>query len=265
MLPLETLMRAAEGAEQEMALVHRDFEVVGLDAWLSSAIARRLDPALGARVAPARWSDAVLSALEGFYGFWGRWFPGEYRRVRREWIVLQARWRGRGLAPPPGLAAVTARLFREGLVDPECVAPRSGRGGFQAALESPFVDVSGVSPAGASNGAGEGPSAAGVDAGMADDRAVEPDEPSAKPPAEPDGSPAPLVHPGDGAGGRLPDGTRVVPDAGGDLAPAAVSGRLDDAMRRGPEAVDKLRAEWAAAEGFWRDWSLSPGERVRER
>ncbi len=116
MLPLETLMRAAKGGEREVDLVRAEFQRVGLAGWLRAAIERRLDPALGARVVPAGASAAVSVALRAFYGLWGRWFPSEYRRVRREWVVHRARWRGDApVDPAQVLDPVTSRLLGEGL------------------------------------------------------------------------------------------------------------------------------------------------------
>lgn len=245
MLSLETLLRAAEGGEPETGLVHADFEEKGLDSWLQAAIGRRLDPALGARVVPPRRSEEVLRALEGFYAFWGRWFPVEYRRVRREWVVLQARWRGpRGVRPARVLDSVTSRFFREGLVElPALVAV--GGGGFEAGLET-----LGASDSSASTTAGAVGQPVALDRGDRDptDSALE----------ESGGSPPPLqaamVHAGSPVPSRLPDGTDVLADLGGGLTPAPVSERLDRAVRTGVDEVEELRSVWLKGSGWWCRW-----------
>lgn len=246
MLSLETLLQAAEGGEKEMKLVQADFEEKGLDSWLRGAIERRLDPALGARVVPPRRSEEVLRALEGFYAFWGRWFPAEYRRVRREWVVLQARWRGMaGVRPARVLDSVTSRFFREGLVELAPLAAVSGGGGFEAGLEA----------LGASDGAGSDGPAAGraavqpvaVNAGDSEPPESGRDEPVPPPPA-------PVVHAGSPVPAALPDGAEVLADPGGGLAPALVSERLDRAVRAGGDEVEKLRSAWLKGPGWWCRW-----------
>ena len=234
LLPLETLMRAAEGGEREAEMVRADFERAGLDGWLRAAMERRLDPALGARVVPAGASAAVCGALEAFYAFWGRWFPLEYRRVRREWVVLQARWRADACVDPaPAVDPVTSRFFREGLVDVPSMAVSPAAGGFEAGLEP-------------------------LDAAAGDDGAAgrEPNAPEGEPGGE-----------GDGVGGpipaRLPDGTEVLADYGGGLASSSVGDRLDQAVRGSVAAVEEVRAAWMHGSGPWCRWP-APG-RWQER
>lgn len=246
MLSLETLLQAAEGGEKEMKLVQADFEEKGLDSWLRGAIERRLDPALGARVVPPRRSEEVLRALESFYAFWGRWFPAEYRRVRREWVVLQARWRGMaGVRPARVLDSVTSRFFREGLVELAPLAAVSGGGGFEAGLEA----------LGASDGAGsDGPAAGGaaeqpVAVNAGDSEPPESGRHELAPPP-----PAPVVHVGSPVPAALPDGAEVLADPGGGLAPALVSERLDRAVRAGVDEVEKLRSAWLKGPGSWCRW-----------
>ena len=252
MLSLETLLQAAEGGEREMGLVHADFEEKGLDSWLQGAIERRLDPALGARVVPARRSEEVLRALEGFYAFWGRWFPAEYRRVRREWVVLQARWRGaHGVRPARVLDSVTSRFFREGLVELAPVVAVAGGGGFEAGLEVLAASDGAVSDGAVSDGsaAGAGGQPVALDGGVPespDSGRRERDDPA--PP------PAPVVHAGSPASARLPDGTEVLADPGGGLALALVSERLDRAVRAGTGEVEELRSAWLKGSGWWCRW-----------
>ncbi len=249
MLSLETLLQAAEGGEKEMGLVHADFEEKGMDSWLRGAIERRLDPALGARVVPPRRSEEVLRVLEGFYAFWGRWFPAEYRRVRREWVVLQARWRGMaGVRPARVLDSVTSRFFREGLVELPPMAAVSGGGGFEAGLEA-LGASDGAASDGAAAGGGAGQPVA-LDGGAPespDSGRGEPDEPAPPPPA-------PVVHAGSPAPARLPDSAEVLADPGGRLPPALVSERLDRAVRAGVDEVEKLRSAWLKGPGWWRRW-----------
>ena len=250
-MALETLLRAAEGSEHDGEVVRADFERQGFDAWLSAAIARRLDPELGARVVPQSWSADVSAALEGFYAFWGRWFPGEYRRVRREWVVLQARWRGSSGAPAPAVDSVTTRLFEEGLVDVRPLAVPVEAGGFEAALEPPAVEVGPSGGAAAPEGRGEGgdgEAAEEVERGMEEWRES-----------------APIVHAGGGASGRLPDGTEILADVAGDMALAAASGALDAAVRGGARKVDGLRAAWLRESGFWFQWPEFGRWQERER
>ena len=236
MVPLETLLKAAEGAKVETEIVRADFEKRGLGEWLRLAIERRLDPALGARVVPESRSAEVLGALEGFYALWGRWFPAEYRRVRREWVVLQARWRGVGKVDP---SSVVGRFFREGLVEAAPLLVPAPGGGFEAGLEE--LNVSDVEPAA---GRRDAPSAAGE---VGADGAGREREAPAR-------APAPVVRAGDAVGGRLPDGTEVLGDAPGGLAGAAVGGRLDRAVRGGVGEVEEIRAAWLSGRGFWCAW-----------
>ncbi len=240
MVPLETLLKAAEGAEAETEAVRADFEQRGLERWLRLAIERRLDPALGARVVPQARSAEVLGALEGFYALWGRWFPAEYRRVRREWVVLQARWRGAGEVDP---SSIVGRFFREGLTEAGPLLVPAPGGGFEAGLEE--MNVSGVDPT-----AG-GQRAPGAADGSERGRAARPREP------------APVVRAGDAVGGRLPDGTEVLGDALGSLLPAAACDRLDRAVRGGVNEVEEVRAAWLSGRGFWCAWP-EPG-RGQER
>ena len=248
MLSLETLLQAAEGGEREMGLVHADFEEKGLDSWLQGAIERRLDPALGARVVPARRSEEVLRALEGFYAFWGRWFPVEYRRVRREWVVLQARWRGaRGVRPARVLDSVTSRFFREGLVELAPLVAVAG-GGFEAGLEVLAASDGGASDGSAAGGGAGQPMA--LDGGAPespDSGRREPDE-AAPPP------PAPMVQAGSAVSARLPDSAEVLADPGAGLALALVSERLDRAVRAGAGEVEELRSAWLKGPGWWCRW-----------
>ncbi len=247
MLSLETLLQAAEGGEKEIGIVHADFEEKGIDSWLRGAIERRLDPALGARVVPPRRSEEVLRALEGFYAFWGRWFPAEYRRVRREWVVLQARWRGMaGVRPARVLDSVTSRFFREGLVELAPLVAVSGGGGFEAGLEALGGSDGAASDGAAVEGAAEQSVAPDVgDATSQDSGRRERDEP---PP------PAPVVHAGSPVPAGLPDGTEVLADPGGGLPPALVSERLDRAVRAGVDEVEKLRSAWLKGPGWWCRW-----------
>lgn len=254
-MPLETLMRAAEGGEREVELVRADFERAGLDGWLRAAIERRLDPALGARVVPAGAAAAVRGALEGFYALWGRWFPSEYRRLRREWVVLQARWRGDTCVDPVrAVDPVTSRFFSEGLVDAPAVVAAPAAGGFEAGLE-PLE----AAAAGAGGPTGQEPGAA----------------PRGEPVAEPDGTDASgdRESPGSGAaplaGGpvpaRLPDGTEVLADSGAGLPLSAASDRLDQAVRRGVAAVEAVRAAWLGGSGAWFRWPDSGRWQERSR
>lgn len=243
MVPLETLLKAAEGAEAETEAVRADFEKRGLGGWLRLAIERRLDPALGARVVPRARSAEVLRALEGFYALWGRWFPAEYRRVRREWVVLQARWRGAGEVDPSSLVG---RFFREGLAEAGPLLVPAPGGGFEAGLEE--LNVSGDDP---KAGGQRAPGAAG-------------EAPAEGPEREaPAPEPAPVVRAGDAVGGRMPDGTEILGDALGSLLPAAACDRLDRAVRGGVGEVEKVRAAWLSGRGFWCAWP-EPG-RSRER
>ena len=236
MVSLETLLQAAEGVEGKAEAVHADFEQRGLGAWLRAAIERRLDPALGARVVPEARSAEVLGALEGFYALWGRWFPAEYRRVRREWVVLQARWRGAAEVDP---SSVVGRFFREGLAEAGPLLVPAPGGGFEAGLEE--LNVSGVDP---KAGGQRAPGAAG------EARADGPEREREAPPREA----APVVRAGDAVGGRLPDGTEILGDALGSLVPAAVGDRLDRAVRGGVGEVEKVRAAWLSGRGFWCAW-----------
>ena len=253
-MPLETLMRAAEGGEREVELVRADFERAGLDGWLRAAIERRLDPALGARVVPAGAAAAVRGALEAFYALWGRWFPWEYRRLRREWVVLQARWRGDACVDPArAVDPVTSRFFSEGLVDSPAVVAAPAAGGFEAGLEP-------LEAAGSSGGA----AGQGRDTGSAKDAGGERDGDEVRGGREPaDGGPAPLA--GGPVPARLPDGTEVHADPGAGLALSAASDRLDQAARRGVAAVEEVRAAWLGGSGAWFRWPDSGRWQERSR
>lgn len=253
-MPLETLMRAAEGGEREVELVQADFERAGLDGWLRAAIERRLDPALGARVVPAGAGAAVQGALEAFYALWGRWFPSEYRRLRREWVVLQARWRGDAQVDPArAVDPVTSRFFSEGLVDAGSVVAAPAAGGFEAGLEP-------LEAAGGSGGAagqereaaprGE-PGGEGGGAEVGGER-----ESSSRSAAPVAGGPVPA---------RLPDGTEVLADDGGGLPLSAASDRLEEAARRGVAAVEAVRAAWVGGSGAWFRWPDSGRWQERSR
>ena len=238
-------MRAAEGGEREAELVRADFQQAGQDGWLRAAMERRLDPALGARVVPAGAAAAVSGALEAFYAFWGRWFPWEYRRVRREWVVLQARWRADArVDPAPAVDPVTSRFFTEGLVDVPSVVVPAPAGGFEAGLEP--LEAAG----GAGGPTGQEPGAApegkhGGERGGSD----VPDEGESR-----GRGPAPLVGAGGPVPARLPDGTEVLADDGGGLASSAVGDRLDQAVRGGVAAVEEVRAAWLGGSGAWCRW-----------
>lgn len=236
MVPLETLLKAAEGAEAEGEAVRADFEQRGLGGWLRLAIERRLDPALGARVVPEARSAEVLGALEGFYALWGRWFPAEYRRVRREWVVLQARWRGAGEVDP---TSIVGRFFREGLADAGALLVPAPGGGFEAGLEE--LNVSGEDPKAGGQRAADAAREAPADGAEREREA-------------PAREPAPVFRAGDAVGGRMPDGTEILGDALGSLLSAAACDRLDRAVRGGVDEVEKVRAAWLSGRGFWCAW-----------
>ena len=196
----------------------------------------------------------MLRALEGFYAFWGRWFPAEYRRVRREWVVLQARWRGMaGVRPARVLDSVTSRFFREGLVELAPLVAVSGGGGFEAGLEvmaaSDGATADGADAAldGAGGAAGEPASPGAGDSASPESGRGKRDEPA--PPA-----PAPVVQAGSPEPAGLPDSAEVLADPGGGLAPALVSERLDRAVRSGVDEVEKLRSAWLKGPGWWCRW-----------
>ena len=241
-------MRAAEGSERDGEAARADFEQEGFDAWLSAAIARRLDPELGARVVPRSRSAEVSAALEGFYAFWGRWFPEEYRRVRREWVVLQARWRGSGGTPVPAADSVTTRLFEEGLVDVPPLALPVAAGGFEAALEPSSVELGSPDAARDAERDDESGDGQDIEGGMGEWQ-----------------EPAPIVQAGAGVPGRLPDGTEILADVAGDMALAAASAALDAAVRRGARETDGLRAAWLRESGFWHRWPEFGRWQERER
>ncbi len=244
MLPIETLMRAAEGGEREAELVRADFLQAGLEAWVQSAIERRLDPALGARVVPAGAAEAVSGALEAFYALWGRWRPSEYRRVRREWLVLRTRWRGDApVDPPPPVDPVWGRSFSKELVDASSSVVPARAGELEAGLEPREA------PADAGGLAGPAPGAA-----MEKDSSREPDgaEVAGGEESSPRGD-APLVGAGGPVPARLPDGTEVLAGDGG-LPLSAVADRLDQAVRRGVAAVEEVRAAWLGSSGAWHKW-----------
>ena len=242
-LPLETLIRAAEGGEREADLVRVDFQQAGVDGWLRAAIERRLDPALVARVVPAGAAAAVCGALEAFYALWGRWFPSEYRRVRREWVVLQARWRADSrVDPAPAVGPITSRFFREGLVDVASVVVPAAAGGFEAGLEP----LEGAGDDGGTTGR-ESAAPEGESGGERDGAEVR-----GGPESSGHGS-APLVGAGGPVPARLPDGTEVLAEDGG-LASSAACDRLDQAVRSGVAAVEEVRAAWLSGSGAWFRW-----------
>ena len=255
MLPLETLMRAAKGGEREADLVRADFERAGLARWLRSAIERRLDPALGARVVPAGASAAVSVALRAFYGLWGRWFPSEYRRVRREWVVHQARWRGDApVDPAPGLDPVASRLLGEGLVAAGCVVVRPAAGGVEAGRKPPEAEG-----AGGAGGQDPGGAPGGEPGGERDGDGVGGGR-------EPSGdAAAPLVAAGGAVPARLPDGTEVLADAAAGLALSPIGDRLDKAVRGGVAAVEEVRTAWLRDSGAWLRWPSSGRWQERSR
>ncbi|MCY4658921.1 MAG: hypothetical protein OXF93_03785 [Acidobacteria bacterium] len=254
MLPLETLMRAAEGGEREAELVLADFRQAGLDGWLRAAIERRLDPALVGRVVPAGAAAAASGALEAFYALWGRWFPSEYRRVRREWVVLQARWRADALVDPAAaVGPITSRFFSEGLVDVASVVVPAAAGGFEAGLE-PLEAAAGDGGATGRESASAPEREPGGEPGVAE---VSGDRESSG------HGPAPLVGTGP-VPARLPDGTEILADAGG-LASSAACERLDQAVRGGVAAVEEVRAAWLGGSGVWFRWPASGRWQERSR
>lgn len=247
MLPLETLMRAAMGGEREADLVRADFERVGLARWLRSAMERRLDPALGARVVPAGASAVVSGALRAFYALWGCWFPSEYRRVRREWVVHQARWRGYVVVDPAAvLDRATSRLLGEGLCDAASVAAAPGAEGSEVGLEPPEAAGSG--------GGGSG-----------QERRPAPGDGSGGKRESAGGSPASLVSAGGPVPVRLPDGTEILADDAAGLALSAIGERLDKAVLGGAAAVEEVRAAWLGDSGAWRRWPAVGRGRERSR
>ncbi len=254
MLPLETLMRAAEGGKREAELVRVDFQQAGLAGWLRAAIERRLDPVLVGRVVPAGASAAASGALEAFYALWGRWFPSEYRRVRREWVVLQARWRADALVDPAAaVGPITSRFFSEGLVDVASVVVPAAAGGFEAGLE-PLEAAAGDGGATGRESASAPERESGGEPGVAE---VSGDRESSG------HGPAPLVGTGP-VPARLPDGTEILADAGGQ-ASSATCDRLDQAVRGGVAAVEEVRAAWLGGSGAWFRWPASGRWQERSR
>ena len=243
MLPLEILMRAAEGGEREAELVRADFEQVGLEAWVRSAIERRLDPALSARVVPAGVSAAVFGALEAFYALWGRWCPSEYRRVRREWLVLRSRWRGDAPVDPPPVDAVTSRLLSEGiLIVSSSVVPAKACGLDAGPQPLEVAGDSGLARAapGAAREEDTSGAADGAEAGDGESsrgREVDP--------------------------GQSPDAGVVRADGGLPLSPIAE--RFEQALLRGVEAVEEVRAAWLSSSDTWRKWPAFGRRRERSR
>ena len=236
MVALETLLRAAEGGREETGLVLRDFEAVGVDSWIRAAIRDRVDPSLAARVVPAAYAGVVVAALNAFYQLWACAFPGEFRRVRREWIVLQARWAGGRAAGSDG-RGVLRRLLRSGLLDPRPVVRGPVPGGFEAALEEPRVEV---------QRAGARPP-------------LEERVPEAEVPGRgAEGSEAPGV-----GWSEMEDA--AFGEVGADLVLGEGSHAFESVMRKGPEAVDAFAAAWASSEDFWREWPGGSRERGRER
>lgn len=244
MVALETLLRAAEGGRDEVGLVHRDFEAVGVDAWIRAAICDRVDPSLAARVVPASYAAVVVAALEAFYRLWACAFPGEFRRVRREWIVSQARWAGGRVEGSDG-RGVLRRLLRSRLLDPRPVVRGRVPGGFEGSLEEPRVEIQ-----------------------VPDVRKTR--EAPGGVPVEEDAA-GPEV-PGPGTEESAPPGPEwseiddaAFGDLGADLVLGEGSHAFESAMRKGPEAVDAFVATWVSSEDFWRAWPGAPRERGRER
>ena len=246
MVALETLLRAAEGGRDEAALVHRDFEAVGVDSWIRAAISDRVDPSLAARVVPAAHAAVVVAALDAFYRLWGLAFPGEFRRVRREWIVLQARWAGGRVEGADG-RGVLRRLLRSRLLDPRPVVRGRVRGGFEAGLEEPWVEVE--VPQEQATGAGKAPAGPLVEEDVA---GAEVPGPGTNGPVLP-GPGWPEVD--DAAFGEV----------GADLVLGEGSHAFESVMREGPEAVDAFAEAWVSSEDFWREWPGAFRERGRER
>ena len=239
MVALETLLRAAEGGREEADLVHRDFEAGGVDSWIRAAIRDRVDPSLAARVVPAAHAALVVAALDAFYRLWACAFPGEFRRVRREWIVLQARWAG-GRVEGSDDRGVLRRLLRSRLLDPRPVVRGPVPGGFEAALEEPRVEVQ-------------------VSQEPAVGLSVEEGVPGAE-------------EPGPGAKGSVTSGPEwpemddaAFGEVGADLVLAEGSHTFESVMREGPEAVDAFAGTWVSSEEFWREWPGAPRDRGRER
>lgn len=252
MVALETLLRAAEGAREEAELVHRDFEVEGVDSWIRAAIRNRVDPSLAARVVPAAYVAVVVAALEAFYRLWACAFPGEFRRVRREWIVLQARWAGGRVEGADG-HGVLRRLLRSRLLDPRPVVRGRVPGGFDAALEEPRVEVR-ASPEQQAVG-GDAPEAREAPAG----RSVEEDAAGVEVPGsgtEDSAAPGPEWSELDEA---------AFGEVGAELVLAEGSHTFESAVRKGPEAVDAFVETWVSSGDFWREWPGTPRERGRER
>ena len=249
MLPLELLMRAAEGGEREAELVRVDFQQVGLEAWVRSAIERRLDPALSARVVPASASAAVFGALEAFYALWGRWCPSEYRRVRREWVVLRARWRGDAPMDPPPVDAATSRLLSEGILNVRCSVVPGKTGGLEVGTE----------PLKAAGNGGPARAAAAMEEDASGQRAG----------AEADGGRStprggtPLVAVAGPGGVRLAD-TGEVPADGG-LPLSNFAHRLDEAVHSGAAAVEEVRAAWLSSCETWHQWPTFERRQERSR
>lgn len=243
MVALETLLRAAEGGRKEVGLVHRDFEAAGVDVWIRAAIRDRVDPSLAARVVPAAYAALVVAALEAFYRLWACAFPGEFRRVRREWIVLQARWAGGRVEGSDG-RGVVRRLLRSGLLDPRPVVRGRVPGGFEGGLEEPRVEVR--------------------------QEVEQVREVSADVPVEEDVAGREAARPRtEGSGPAGSDwseaGDVALGDVGADLVLGEGSHAFESAMRQGPEAVDGFVATWVASDEFWREWPGAGRERERER
>lgn len=246
------MLRAAEGGREEVGMVHRDFEAAGVEVWIRAAIRDRVDPSLAARVVPAAYAALVVAALDAFYRLWACAFPGEFRRVRREWIVLQARWAGGRVEGSDG-RGVLRRLLRSRLLDPRPVVRGRVPGGFEAALEEPRVEVEvrreetdgGVERVQDVERVQE--VASGVAVGV-----------DAEPVGGADGSARAGVEWSQMDAGALGE-------VGADLVLGEGSHAFDAAMRQGPEAVDAFGAGWVSSDGFWREWPGLVRERGRER
>ena len=256
MLSTEMLIRAAEGSEREAELVRADFQQVGLEAWVRDAIARRLDPALGARVVPAGQAAAVSGALEAFYALWGRWCPSEYRRVRREWLVLRARWHGDAPVDPPpqDQNPATSQLLSNGTVNARSSVVPEITGEVETELK-PLE-------AAASHGARTGPAPG---AAMEKDSSGAPGCGAAggKDASSPHGG-APLDGVGGSAAERPGDNAEVFEGDGG-LPLSDFAHRLDEAVRSGKAAVEEVRAAWLTSSETWHRWPQFGRRQERSR
>ena len=241
------MLRAAEGGREEAGMVHRDFEAVGVDVWIRAAIRDRVDPLLAARVVPAAYGVLVVAALDAFYRLWACASPGEFRRVRREWIVLQARWAGGRVEGSDG-RGVLRRLLRSRLLDPRPVVRGRVPGGFEGGLEEPRVEVDVRREERADGGVERSRE---VSAGVA---------------VEGDRGPEPEVEgPAVAAAGWSEMEDAALGEVGADLVLGDGSHAFEAAMREGPAAVDAFVARWVSSDEFWREWPGAGHERGRER